>query len=167
MNLSPSQVASSIRSSLNQFPKALSDQQRNIAVAVAIGIHIGQALQLPTSKVDDIQIHHATVNDQYVTSVISWINEAFPVDFRLARELSFKFYKFRYDMAYDPDAFIRLMPYLSTAFSQILPEPVVDILKKQSEEVNYNDYIFMWSRLIDSARQGREGRDGEEVAIVS
>lgn len=159
--ISAGQAATFIRSQLNNFGKALSDNERSIAIAIGIARAIASRLQLPTSPVSDLQIYHAETNDQQVIDIISFMNETLVIDIQLVRSLTFRFYKLRYDLVHSEDCFTLLLANMTPALNEVLPEPIISVLRKENKDLTYEDYTGNWNWLIKTIRQTIEQREQE------
>ena len=159
--LSASQAATFIRSQLNNFGKALSDNERSVAISIGIARAIASRLQLPTSPVADLQIYHAETNDQQVVDIIGFLNETLVIDIEMTRSLTYRFYKLRYDLVHSEDCFTLLLANMTPALNEVLPEPIISVLRKENRELSYEDYTGGWNWLIRTIQNTISQREQE------
>lgn len=76
-------------------------QDRHRIAAIAIGLACSCNSQLPTSKVEDTELHYRNIVEGQSKIVISQLNEAIVFDSKLALDFARKFWLLRYNAVYN------------------------------------------------------------------
>ena len=136
-----SATAAYFRTVLARFNNQLTESERKTLIATAIARGIASRLALPTSPVTNVTVYYAQHLDRMVVEAIDLFNEALVIDTRLCLDLTYKFFKFRYDLCYNNNFFAGLLPKLGMQLPEIFPQNVCDVLNKEFAQEDYNRYI--------------------------
>lgn len=133
---------------MQSFPAQLTDRERNTVIATAIARALAYNLPIPSSPVQLVHSHYQQSFDQQVCNVINEFNEQLVVDTRLARDLTFKFYKFRYEMVFSPEMYMDTLPLLAAAVPDLFADPVRSVISKEMSRSDTTTYFNEWARIV-------------------
>lgn len=146
-------AARSIRTVLSNMKIDIGDNDRRILIATAFARAISLTLNMPSSAVDNVMSFFANTYDTQVCDLISKLNEEYIVDVNLCRDLTFKFFKFRYDCVYDPMLLNKHLGLFASSFNDYFPQNVCDVMKKETHAGNSEVtgwYFDTWLNLTRS-----------------
>jgi len=138
----------SIRQVLARINPDITDQQRTTAVAIGISRALSLTLALPSSPVENMHGHYSTAHEPQIEVLLSNLNEAFIIDVRLCLELTYQFYKFRYDLVHDPMVLTGLLPMLATGAKEYCSSNVCDVMCKELSKDDDQWYFDTWQNLV-------------------
>lgn len=162
-------LGTDVRYLLNSFPASVTNIQRDTILATCIARAIAAMLPLPTSAVNEINSHYTMTHSQTVMELVSGFNESFILDIRTVMDLTFKFYKLRYDVCHG----MRDNPTLLSVIAQLSPDnfppKVNEVLKRECckpEEMasyyqSWDDFIQNFVREIKDYNRDIKGDAGD------
>lgn len=144
-------LGSDIRYLINSFPASMTNIQRETILATCVARAIATMLPLPSSAVNEINSHYTMTHSQTVMELVSGFNESFVLDIRVVMDLTFKFYKLRYDVCHG----MRDNPTLLSIIAQLSPDnfppKVNELLKRECTKAEgMGDYYESWDAFIDA-----------------
>lgn len=148
-------AAQTIRTVLSRMKADVGDNDRRVLVATAFARALSLTLMLPSTAVDNVMSYFANSYDEQVCNLLSKLNEEFIIDVNLTRDLTFKFYKFRYDCCHDPMILNKQIAAFATHFTDYFPQNVCDVMKKETHEKNAEDgyYFDTWMNVVRTLTQ--------------
>lgn len=126
-------LAAFIRQILSRIKIQLTDQERDTYIASCVAIAIASKLQVPSAPVQLLDTYYNTSFDKQICDILNELNEQMVIDTRLARDMTFCFYKLRYDQVHMPNVFGHIIPKLAAALPEYFPNKVSDVLAKTSQ----------------------------------
>lgn len=141
-------AARNIRQVLSRMSENITDSDRRIAIAIGIGRALSLTLAIPTSPVENMHGHYSTTHEPQIEVLLSKLNECFIVDVRLCLELTYQFYKFRYDLVHDPMILTALLPKLAHASTDYFSKDVCDVMTKELSADDDCWYFNTWQNLV-------------------
>jgi len=160
-------LASHIRSLMQSFSSQLTDRERNTVIATAIARALAYNLPIPSSPVNLVHSHYQQSFDQQVCNVINEFNEQLVVDTRLARDLTFKFYKFRYEMVFSPELYLDTLPLLAAAVPDLFADSVRSVISKELTREDTVTYFNEWGRIVSRVSEHIRDKSSNGVLDTS
>jgi hypothetical protein len=141
-------AARDIRQVLSRMSENITDQDRSTAIAIGVGRALSLTLTIPSSPVENMHGHYSTTHEPQIEVLLSKLNEAFIIDVRLCLELTYQFYKFRYDLVHDPMILTNLLPKLAHASTDYFSKDVCDVMTKELSADDDCWYFNTWQNLV-------------------
>ena len=153
------EFAKRIREILDGRAPQLSQMERNRLIAVVIGRALSVQLLLPTSPVVSVDAYFYSNHEVCVEDLLSAINEVMVIDTKLVREVTFRFYKFRYDLCYGSAMFLSAFTELAPLVPGLLPAAIADqplVLTDDTDRLLENCVYAFKNQLNPETRQSTE-----------
>lgn len=119
-------VAQNVRQILERLPKGLPIEAKDSFIALSLARSLSLTLNLPTSPVANITTFYATTHNNAVCEVVSAFNEHYIIDAKMTCDLVFRFYKLRYQLAFEPMAIAGLFARIASVSDDLLPKAMLD-----------------------------------------
>lgn len=143
------EAARGIRQILGRISPDINDKERSAAVAIGVGRALSLTLMIPSSPVENMHGHYATAHEPQVENLLSKLNEEFVIDVRLSLELTYQFYKFRYDLVHDPMVLTSLLPKLAAGSTEYFSRNVCDVMCKELIKDDAEQWYFStWQNIV-------------------
>lgn len=163
MALSFGQVSSAVRQILERSSKDIGDADRRTLIAIAISRAISLTLNMPSSEVENLQGYYANAHEPQVEDLLSKINSQYVIDIRTCLGLCYDFYKFRYDLIYDPMVMTKLFPVLAKHADIYFSQNVLNIMSKELDNKDdemigwyYNSWINLVRTIVTAINEEKE-----------
>lgn len=140
------QLARHIDSLVTTLPSA--DRKRVIAIAIGRAISISLALPSQETSIGP-ELHYDQSHVPTVNSIVSQLNEIYPLDVALVIDVTRMYYAFRYNLVYCPKTFSNLMDRIMVWSEDILPERVRDLAQLALARADFNSDV---ERLVECAQ---------------
>lgn len=100
----PAEMASLVRDALAACNGQISPEVKDAFVAFSMARALSLALPMPSTCVDSISGYYTSTHAATADEVISAMNEQYVLDVVTLRDLTFKLYKLRYQLVFEPRA---------------------------------------------------------------
>lgn len=153
-------LGANVRSLIQQFPESISGLDRGVIICSSIARAIAQSLPLPTSPVGEFHSHYTLTHGNTVSTLVSEFNETLVIDTRMVMDLTFKFYKLRYDVCHGTDDVVNTLSVIAMCSPDNFPPKVNDILKRENPTGDKApEYYRQWNYLLQAAVSEIRERD--------
>lgn len=125
-------VAEEVRWILDTYAKGIPIDKRGTFIAVNMARALSMEAQLPSSPVESIQIFYGNSVYSMVTDFLSRFNELYVVDVKQVLDYTFKFYKLRYQMVYEPTAIVPMMLGINV-IDEIVAKDILEVTNGSTE----------------------------------
>lgn len=154
-------IADHIRNFTDYGGQNIPVDQKHKIIAVALARALSLHLQLPSSPVISIYTHYADKCGKFVDDMICKINESYVIDCKLVSDLTFKFYKLRYDLVFTPDTIGVFFANLANIPNDYISEQLIKATGCACTEQNAHSFgtlVKNVSYTLKSKLYGDEGK---------
>lgn len=150
--------------------KTARSEQKQPFIEAAMARALGYALDLPTAEVaiERIRAHYEERHGPVVTKALSEINEHFVIDVKGVQALTYKFWRLRYDLVFNPTAesATGLLQYMAHSDDAHIPARTNEVLIENGDNPEFRrDVDVIMSSVLRATKDiyQEEAREAEAV----